>query len=58
MSRFDRVVVERLLAGIPATVHPDEQEATARELVRRGMSRSAVHNLLGMSWATLRGFAA
>lgn len=39
MSRFDWVVVERLMSGRPARVHPDERDATARELVRRGMGR-------------------
>ena len=49
-QRFDWVVVERLLAGIPTPVHPDEREATVRELVRRGMSLTAVANLQGWSW--------
>ena len=46
-QRFDWVVVERLLAGIPTPVHPDEREATVRELVRRGMSLTAVATVQG-----------
>lgn len=49
-QRFDWVVVERLLAGIPTPVHPDERDATVRELVRRGMSLTAVARVQGWSW--------
>ena len=49
-QRFDWVVVERLLAGIPTPVHPDERDATVRELVRRGMSLTAVATVQGWSW--------
>ena len=49
-QRCDWVVVERLLAGIPTPVHPDERAATVRELVSRGMSRTAVATVQGWSW--------
>lgn len=52
-QRFDWVVVERLLAGIPTPVHPDEREATVRELVRRGMPPSAAADVCGMSYTSM-----
>ena len=54
VDRFDWVVVERLLAGRAAVVHPSEREATARELVRRGMDPSPAGYVCGMSGTTVR----
>ena len=54
VERFDWVVVERLLAGRAAVVHPSEREATVRELVRRGMDPSPAGYVCGMSGTTVR----
>lgn len=54
VDRFDWVVVDRLLSGKSAVVHPSERAATARELVRRGLSRYNAAELCGMSGKTLR----
>lgn len=54
VDRFDWVVVERLLAGRAAVVHPSEREATARELVRRGMDPYPAGYVCGMSGTTVR----
>ena len=54
VDRFDWVVVERLMSGQEAVVHPSERDATARELVRRGLPRYNAAELCGMSGKTLR----
>ena len=54
VDRFDWVVVERLLAGRDAVVHPSEREATARELVRRGMDPYPAGEVCGMSGTSVR----
>lgn len=58
VNRFDWVVVERLMRGEHVTVHPDERDATARELLNRGMPNHQVGEVCGMSRDTLREVAA
>lgn len=58
IDRFDWVVVERLMAGRRAEVHPSERDATARELIRRGVPRYDAGLLCGMSGKTLKEVAA
>lgn len=52
VDRFDWVVVERLLAGMAAKVHPAERDATVRELIRRGMPPTTAGIRCGMSGST------
>lgn len=52
VDRFDWVVVERLLAGRAAEVHPAERDATVRELIARGMAPCRAGVLCGLSGAT------
>lgn len=49
IDRFDWVVVDRLMGGRPATIHPTERDATARALIARGMSAYRVGELCGLS---------
>lgn len=53
VDRFDWVVVDRLMSGKRARVHPAERDATFRELVERGMSVSAAGEKCGLSGASI-----
>lgn len=54
VDRFDWVVVDRLLSGKAASVHPSERVATARELMRRGVGEHRAEQLCGVSRRKIR----